>query len=111
MRHALAFALLVVTSGCGTWERRVNYPNTDLVIVTTDEKSMQDHCFRPGQLHDSGIPVTIREQIGACYDRAVKQIWLAFNRPGSIIHELCHYFCDKDTDVKECDHKCDQVHH
>lgn len=109
----LLILFVFVLSGCQSeWKRTITY-NNGLKIEVTDTHTMQENCHIEDQYSDNKHEVLSKTQLGGCYDRRVEPhvIRASFEYITNIIHEFCHYFCDTDKDVSECDKNCKDIHY
>lgn len=97
----------VVVLGCSVAQRKIEYDNGPVVNIVP-KNLIIEHCYQEGNLHDDGSIAT-KDNTAACYEREKKIIWVQPTRVLDVIHEFCHYFCDKSNDIDACDKRCNRI--
>lgn len=81
-------------------------------VVYAEKEVMQAFCYTPNQLHDDGSKVNSDKEIAACYDPVTRSVWLDYDHPEHLRHELCHDDCFRsEIDQKIlnlCNAKCER---
>ena len=91
--------------GCSIPRIIYDYPNElDIRVIRTSKKEVNEKCLIGNW--DDGTPVKKRYQsAAACWLPNKREIWIRWDQPWAIVHELCHADGQSKEDCSRIDSK------
>ena len=68
----------------------IDYPNLGVTIIRTTHRNVAKVCGRHAITWDDGSLILDKGLIAGCWLKHKKEIWIRWDAPELLLHELCH---------------------
>lgn len=82
--------LLLALSGCATNPKVFYYPKLGITVIKASPDLVEEFCAAEEGFYDNGMPRPRYAKLNGCFDPATRQIWVKWDKAGTLVHELAH---------------------